>query len=91
MNFKRERDFLKNLCKGHISDLIENVGWNKQQIGIIKCRCLEFKSVVRTCMDVGISEAEYRRQVNGLYMKLKSYMLQCDDADLKQFYIFFSE
>lgn len=87
MHNKRERSFLRNLCKGHIQDLIEDVGWNNIQKAMVVKRYLEFKSIPRICMETHQSETSYRENFKTILAKLKSYLLHNKDSDLYRMYI----
>lgn len=87
MRYKRERSFLRKLCKGHIQDLIAEVGWSKIQCAMITKRYLEFKSVPRICMETGLSESGYKDQFNNILAKLHSHLVYSKDEDLLNIYI----
>ena len=86
MHFRRERNFLKSLCKGHIQDLVEEVGWNPIQCAIVKKRYLEFKSLPVICLEVGLSESQYTRQINDICVKLVSYMTHHKSEEIARIY-----
>ncbi len=85
MHNRKERVFLGCLCKGHIQDLIEDVGWNDIQKEMVKKRYLEFKSKPRICMELHISGTKYTREQLILYSKLRSYLMQTN-TDLTTIY-----
>lgn len=84
--YRREKRFLESLCKGHIKDLLEDVGWTELQCEIIKKRYLEFRSAAGTSMDIGFSDSQYRRITNKIYDKLRSYMIRQKDDELAKIY-----
>lgn len=73
MQFKRERSFLKCLCKGHINDLIEDVGWSELQCAIVRKKYLEFKTKTRICLEEHLSGTKYTKEFTNICAKLKSY------------------
>lgn len=86
MQFKRERNLLRSLCKGHIEDLIRDVGWSNIQCTMIKKRYLEFKSKTRSCMEIGVSETQYSRELNNLLAKLMSYLIHNKETEISKIY-----
>ena len=86
MHFRQERNFLKSLCKGHIQDLVDEVGWNPIQCAIVKKRYLEFKSLPCICMEIGISESQFTRNFNDICVKLASYMTHHRSDELTEIY-----
>ncbi len=86
MQFKRERSLLRSLCKGHIEDLISDVGWSKIQCVMVKKRYLEFKTKTRSCMEIGISETQYSRELNHLLAKLLSYLIHNKETEIAKIY-----
>lgn len=86
MHFRQERNFLKSLCKGHIQDLVMDVGWSPLQCVIVKKRYLEFKSMPRICMETNISESQYTRSFNEIFSKLSSYIAHHKDSEIVQMY-----
>lgn len=86
MQYIQERRFLQSLCKGHINDLIAEVGWTPIQCEIIRKRYIEFKSMARTSIEVGLSESQYLRQYNGICLKLRSYMAKNKGEELAKIY-----
>lgn len=86
MHNRKERVFLGCLCKGHIQDLIDDVGWNDIQKEMIKKRYLEFKSKPRICMELHISGTKYSREQNNLYLKLRSYLIHSINTELTDIY-----
>jgi hypothetical protein len=86
MKFQKERRFLRSLCKGHINDLITDVGWSKTQCDIVRKHYIEFKSKVRTCMEIGLSETQYTREINNVLIKLISYLAYNKDTDISKIY-----
>lgn len=86
MLYRRERKFLKSLCKGHIQDLVSDVGWTPLQCSIVRKRYLEFKSVAQICMELYLSESQYNSQFINICAKLNSYMLHNKDSELYDIY-----
>ena len=86
MYFRRERNFLKSLCKGQIHELVEEVGWNPIQCAIVKKKCLEFKSMPVICIEIGLSESQYTRHLNEICQKLTSYMAHNKNEELAKIY-----
>lgn len=86
MQFKQERDLLKSLCKGHILDLIEEVGWNETQCAMVRKRYLDFKSKARICMDIHISEAQYTREQKNMLVKLRSFVRHNKNTEITKIY-----
>lgn len=86
MQFRKERNFLKSLCKGHIQDLVSDVGWNNLQCAMVTKRYLEFKSVPRICMDIGISESTYQVNFIEILRKFKSYLIRHSDTEIAKLY-----
>ena len=80
MKFKRERDFLRLLCKEHILELIEKVGWNDIQIKIIRLCYLEHKSITRIRLELYLTSATYVRYFDSAMKKLQVY-LDCHKDD----------
>ena len=86
MQFKKERDLLKSLCKGHILDLIDEVGWNDLQCNLVRKKYLEFKYKARVCMDMHLSEAQYTRELRIILIKLRSYLIRYKDTEIAKIY-----
>lgn len=86
MQFKRERDLLRSLCKGHIEDLISDVGWSRIQCAMVRKKYLEFKTKTRSCMEIGISETQYTRELNNILAKLLSYVIHNKDTEISKIY-----
>lgn len=86
MQYIQERRFLQSLCKGHINDLIADVGWTPIQCEIIRKRYIEFRSMARTSIEVGLSESQYLRQFNNICLKLKSYIAKNKDEEIAKIY-----
>ena len=86
MKNRRERTFLKGLCKGHIQDLIEEVGWTPIQCAMVRKRYIEFKSVPRICMETCQASTTYNRNFDDVCKKLRSYMLTVDNLELLKLY-----
>lgn len=86
MQYTQERRFLQSLCKGHIQDLLSDVGWTPVQCEIIKKRYLEFKSMARTSIEIGLSESQYLRQFNSICLKLRSYLAKNKDGEIEKIY-----
>ena len=74
MRYKRERRYLDGLCKGHIIDLVAEVGWSPIQCEMVKKRYLEFKSAPVICLETAQSETQYTRNFNKICEKLASYL-----------------
>lgn len=90
MQYRNERNFLKSLCKGHINDLIDEVGWDELQCNLIKKRYLEFKSKTRVCMEEHLSESKYTKEFNTICKKLQSYLIHNKDTELYEMFCKFS-
>jgi hypothetical protein len=86
MKFQKERRFLRSLCKGHINDLIRDVGWSSIQCEIIRMHYLNFKTKTRTCMEVGLSETQYSREMNNILIKLISYLSYNKNTEISKIY-----
>lgn len=86
MEFKPERNLLRCLCKGHIGDLIDEVGWNKVQCQMVTKKYIEFKTKAKACMEIGLSETQYTRELNNLLAKLQSYVIHNRNAEITEFY-----
>ena len=86
MQYRKERVFLLSLCKGHIQDLLDEVGWNDTQKEIIRGRYLEFKSKPCICMALHISGTTYNREQKNLYMKLQSFLSHSSTDELNTIY-----
>lgn len=89
MRFKRERSFLGSLCKGYILDLVDEVGWNPVQCEVVKKRYLEFKSVPEICLEIGMSESQYTRVMNGLCEKMYTYFSRNKDEEISNLFYSF--
>lgn len=86
MNYRRERSFLRSLCKGHIQDLVDEVGWSPIQCSIVKKRYLELKSLPTICLEIGISESQCVRETNKLIQKFHFYLMRENASEIaKQF------
>lgn len=90
MRFKRERSFLGSLCKGYILDLVDEVGWSPIQCEVVKKKYLEFKSMPEICLDIGISESQYTRVLNGVCEKLQTHIIRGNDAEISKLFESFS-
>lgn len=90
MRFKRERSFLGSLCKGYILDLVDEVGWSPIQCEVVKKRYLEFKSMPAICLEVGISESQYTRVMNGVCEKLQMHIARSNDEEIMTIFNSFS-
>lgn len=90
MRFKRERSFLGSLCKGYILDLVDEVGWSPIQCEVVKKRYLEFKSMPEICLEVGISESQYTRVMNGVCEKLQTHIARSKDEEIMKIFNSFS-
>lgn len=86
MAFKREKEFLKVLCKGYIEDLIQNVGWTPLECSIIRKKYIEHLEIADIVYDCGIAEATYVRYFDKICAKLQTYMKRHRDADIAAFY-----
>lgn len=86
MLFKRERDFLGSLCKGHIQDLVDEVGWTPLQCDIVKKTYIEFKSTPVICMEAGLSESQLGRERRKILEKFYSYLIYHKDAEIVQIF-----
>lgn len=84
--YRYERNFLKCLCKGHIQDLIEDVGWNQIQCAIVRKRYLEFKSTPRICLELNLSTTAYNRHFIEICKKLQSYFILHKDSAIAELY-----
>lgn len=90
MRFKRERSFLGSLCKGYILDLVDEVGWSPIQCAVVKKKYLEFKSMPEICLDIGISESQYTRVLNGVCEKFQSFIVRDKNAEISKLFESFS-
>ena len=90
MLFKRERSFLGSLCKGHIRDLVDEVGWTPVQCSIVQKKYIEFKSSPVICMEVGLSEAQLGREYKDLLRKFHSYLICNKYGEIAQIFKDFS-
>ena len=89
MRYKEERNFLKSLCKGHINDLINDVGWSELQCNLVRKRYLEFKSKTKVYMEEHLSETTYTKEFTNICIKLRTYLILNKDSDLYKIYQLF--
>ena len=86
MLYRRERKFLKSLCKDHIQDLLEDVGWTPLQCSIVRKRYLEFKFVAKICIELGLSESQHSKLYINICEKLHSYLVHNKEIELYLLY-----
>lgn len=85
-HYRRERSFLRSLCKGHIQELIEDVGWSHFQCVLVKKRYLEFKSVPMICMETHITPTTLNRHFIDIFKKLESYLIHNRETEIGTLY-----
>lgn len=85
-HYRRERNFLRSLCKGHIQDLIESVGWSQIQCVMVKKRYLEFKSVPRICLEMSLTTTTFNRNFIEICKKLQSHLVRNKDTEIAELY-----
>ena len=86
MAYKREKLFLKILCRGYLEDLIREVGWTSLEQEIVRKKYIEHQEIADITFDLHISEATYNRYLDALCAKLQTYMRRHKDEDISLFY-----
>lgn len=86
MEYKRERDFLKSLCKDYILELVSTVGWNEYQKNIIKLKYIDMLSVTKIRSALFLTSATYSRYYKSALAKLQSYIFCHKDIDWIKYY-----
>lgn len=69
LNLKRE---IKHLCRKNVIALCDDMGLNEKERELLLC-FYDDKTIVQTCMELGISSMYYNRHLKLIFSKINDY------------------